>query len=126
VLSLTISDPNLFSVPFSGPYVPSFLFASLVSLTGQIIDDGDLLGNGDAMEIFFGPAETGFTVNAAAGGNDVPNIIQGTWSPLAAVPEPASAVQAGIACTISLALAAFSKRKEAWRQRPVGQLEANQ
>jgi hypothetical protein len=56
--------------------------------------------------------------------HDDTNNVQGTWTFLeVSVPEPASAVQAGIAIAIGLALAAFRKRKEARRQRP---LDANQ
>ena len=55
------------------------------------------------------------------------NPISGIWIfTFTAVPEPASAVHAGIACASGLALAAFRKRTEVRRQRPVGPLEANQ
>jgi len=115
-----VSDSSLFPNGVSESLDPQLLLTPLTSFTGAYLDLGDvLMSQGVGIEI-----QTAHTHFLQGG---VPsNDISGTWSVLASVPEPATAVQAGIASAIGLALAAFRKRKEARRQRPVGPLDAKQ
>jgi hypothetical protein len=120
IINLQIIDRTLFLNGFTGAFVTSSIPVSITSNTGQFIDAGVVLSHTQTQEIEFGTTSTIFEPGADQ------NIVTGTWTALASVPEPASAVQAGIASAIGLALAAFRKRKEARRQRPVGPLDANQ
>ena len=92
-----------------------------MSTSGMSIDSGVFIASDNILGIVFDTQITGFSQ-----GGDGGQFVGGTWTPLASVPEPASAVQAGIASAIGLALAAFRKRKEPRRQRPVGPLDASQ
>jgi hypothetical protein len=119
ISNLQIIDSALFPTGFTGALSSGLLEQPLVSASGARLDSGVLVFNFPPTLVLittFGSSETGFFT--AFTGNEV----VGIW----AVPEPDSAVLAGIASAIGLALAAFRKRKEAHRQRPVGPLHANQ
>ena len=119
ILGVNIIDSALFPVNFNDAFFNIVLFIPLGS-TGVSIQDG-IIANGNAYQEFsIGTTGTVFTSGPYS------QEIYGVWLTAASVPEPASAVLAGIASAIGLALAAFRKRKEARRQRPVGPLDANQ
>ncbi len=120
ILDLRIIDSALFSGGFVGETQTPSVLTTIVSLTGAFIDQGSVMID-NHHGLAFSTSLTGFVLN------DQTSVqVTGSWTPLAAVPEPASSVQAGIASAIGLALAAFRKLKEARRQRPVGPLDANQ
>ena len=121
VLGVQIIDSELFPNSFTGLLGPVILVATLLSPSGTTLISGSLMDQNFTMTIGINPGATVFFATGAA-----TNPTAGSWVVSESVPEPASAVQAGIACAIGLALAAFRKRKEARRQRPVGPLAANQ
>jgi hypothetical protein len=122
-LGVQINDPDLFPSGTTGVIVPVLIQQPVYSETGATLTGGALQFPG-GLQIFF-PASSGFSPQSLFISHPLEHNVSGTWNVLASVPEPASAVQAGIAVVIGLALAAFRKRKEARRQRPVGPLDAN-
>jgi hypothetical protein len=124
ISSITIIDPGLLPSGFTGGFTVAsgVLQGPLTSNTGSQIDLGTIADHIPFTKFFdiFSLATSFSTIES---GNNVP----GEWIvAAAAVPEPASAVSAGIAIAIGLGLAAFRKRNEVRRQRPVGPLHANQ
>ena len=118
ILGVHIFDSALFPTGFTGDIIPHL--QDLFESTGPLIEFG---GFDSLQQVALGIKSTILTNFTTPGAN---NAVTGTWIVAETVPEPASAVQAGIASAIGLALAAFRKRKEARRQRPVGPLDANQ
>jgi hypothetical protein len=125
ILSLQIIDPALFLNGFVGSFPLGAILSPLGSADGQVLSVGiiDSLPANSVFNVVIEPTKTLFELGGGPSGT---NTVPGTWLVSASVPEPASAVQAGIASAIGLALAAFRKRKEARRQRPVGPLDAIQ
>jgi len=126
ISSISITDNGLFPDGFTGPIIPptqGFLPAPnfFHSRHGITLDSGFVADTQSARRFEISQPSTVFTTDL----NDS-NLITGVWTVSTSVPEPASAVPAGIAIAIGLGLAAFRKRKEARRQRPVGPLGANQ
>ena len=120
VSGLLITDSALFPDNFTGTFPLEPISRTIESSTGQTIDQGELDSAVDHRFIQISPESTEFGIPAAQ------NVVQGSWTVLTSVPEPATAVQAGIAIAIGVGLAAFRKLKEARRQRPVGPLDASQ
>jgi hypothetical protein len=76
------------------------------------LDDGFISDSSQTHNLIInGPGDTTF-----ADAQGAPDLL-GTWAPLTSVPEPASAVLAGIGGAIGLVLAAFRKRKGPAAQR---------
>jgi hypothetical protein len=125
ILSLQIIDPALFLNGFTGSFPLGAIESSLGSADGQVLSVGiiDSVPGNSVFNIAIEPTQTLFELGGGPSGT---NTVPGTWLVSASVPEPASAVQAGIAMATGLGLAAFRKRKEARRQRPVGPSDANQ
>jgi hypothetical protein len=117
--SVVILDPGLFPSGFTGSFETE-VFSSLGSLTGHEIDKGVLINLTIDLLLQISSDDTVFN------NEDRFHVVDGEWLASASVPEPASAVPAGIALAIGLGLATFRKRNEARRQRPVGPLHANQ
>jgi len=127
ISSVQITDPLLFPDSKTGnlPILEILSSDPITSLTGHTITSGGFWDTEVEHRIVIFPTVTWFeSVYPNPPGST--NFVNGSWVASASVPEPASAVQAGIAVAIGLALAAFRKRKEARRQRPVGPLGANQ
>jgi hypothetical protein len=121
VLSLQVSDPALFSDHLTGVFTNVSIPDTLASFNGSFLDTGDIELSDNIHLFVIDTDDTNFFILGGGPSQD----FKGSWIALASVPEPASSVQAGIACAIGLALAAFRKRKEAWRQRPEGPVDAN-
>ena len=123
IQTLTILDSNFFDPStFSGTITPTIIQDSLES-NGLSLFTGLIQGEGAGVKQFvqITPLHSLFQTSGF-----VVNVVPGSWFVSSSVPEPASAVHAGIAMAIGLALAAFHKRKEARRQRPVGPFDAIQ
>jgi hypothetical protein len=119
---ITILDSGLFLDGFTGAFHPQpDQSIDAFSPNGTQLTDGDFLMTVPSLEFTIETIDSSFIAE-----NFGPNVVTGSWTVSASVPEPASAVQAGIASAIGLALAAFRNLKEARRQRPVGSLDANQ
>ena len=118
---ILIIDPALFPNGFTGEF-PITSVGSQITSNGPILLGGIIISMPQLLEIEIFETDTFFAdIHEGVG-----NFVDGTWIASQTVPEPASAVLAGSASAIGLALAAFRKRKEARRQRPVGPLDANQ
>ncbi len=118
-LGVQIIDPKLFLDHFTGSFILTSQFQPSVASSGPDLTSL-VVGDTHNRKIFALPMATAFYTGIQF------RDVLGTWKVSTAVPEPASGVQAGIASAIGMALAAFRKRKEARRQRPVGPLDANQ
>ena len=105
VIGLQILDHNLFISGYAGPFRTSSISGQIISPTGPAIGAGDLVDIQHHIEISI---EALSNTDFSSPGLD--HSVPGTWSLAQTVPEPASAVQAGIAIAIGLALAAFRKR----------------
>jgi hypothetical protein len=126
IVLIHVIDSSLFTDGFSGAFPLGAIGSPLSSADGQALSVGiiDSVPTNSLVNIVIEPTHTLFEIGGGPSGT---NTVPGTWLVAAAsVPEPASAVQAGIAIATGLALAAFRKRKEARRRRPVGPLDANQ
>ena len=126
ILNLQIIDPLLFLNGFIGSFPLGAIDSPLGSADGQVLSVGiiDSLPANSVFNVVIEPTQTLFELGGGPSGT---NTVPGTWLVSAsAVPEPASAVLTGIASATGLALAAFRKRKEARRLRPVGPLDAIQ
>ncbi len=121
VIGIQIIDSAPVLGGFSGAISVSSIEVPIQSITGTTIDAGHIDD-----EFFLPHAVIITTQSTYFNTAGVENQVAGTWTVSASVPEPASAVPAGIAIASGLALAAFRRRKEARRQRPVGPLDANQ
>jgi hypothetical protein len=119
---IVILDSGLFLDGFTGTFIPLLVLNSDISSTeGPFLSSAEITDPSGTHAIGIGQDNSIFVSATTA-----VNVVTGSWTVSASVPEPASAVQAGIASATGLALAAFRKRKEARRQRPAGPLHANQ
>ena len=121
ISSLQIIDSSLFNSGFTGAFSTT-LIAIPITSTGPQLTAADLFDIPLSLEIKIDGSQTIFAPPRFPG----PSSVAGTWSVSTSVPEPPSEVLAGITSTIGEALAAYRKRKEVRRQRPVGPLHANQ